>query len=275
VISAAWATRPVISRRDYCCAGAAQWLVDRLTRRGIILDRRAHLLVAAVPIWKQTHAIVEKLLPRANCEELRVDLANTSPVSRRARARARETAGNQRPWPADKVERWSIDRLIPYAKNARTHTDAQVAAIAASIKEWGTPCIYDAQGTLVGIPTPVGDLTRQVSGNWYQLGYLISGVEDFGLFYFASLDCTGQPFVQDFGQLPKPGTYDGHTLWSTAIGAIPAVFTWASYQYTDPKNGPTCQPYGPCGPQGQSCEATGSQAVKVETRQFYAPFTMR
>src|ERR1700720_448126 len=41
------------------------------------------------------------------------------------------------PWPADKVERWSIDRLIPYAKNARTHTDAQVAAIAASIKEWG------------------------------------------------------------------------------------------------------------------------------------------
>ena len=43
-------------------------------------------------------------------------------------------AGNQRPWPADKVERWSIDRLIPYAKNARTHTDAQVAAIAASIK---------------------------------------------------------------------------------------------------------------------------------------------
>ena len=34
-------------------------------------------------------------------------------------------------------------RLIPYAKNARTHTDAQVAAIAASIKEWGrtTPAL--------------------------------------------------------------------------------------------------------------------------------------
>jgi GAF domain-containing protein len=53
-------------------------------------------------------------------------VANTSPPSRRARARARVEAGNQRPWPADKVERWSIDRLIPYAKNARTHTDAQV-----------------------------------------------------------------------------------------------------------------------------------------------------
>jgi hypothetical protein len=61
--------------------------------------------------------------------------ANTSPPSRRARARVE--AGNQRPWPADKVERWAIDRLIPYAKNARTRTDAQIAAIAASVKEWG------------------------------------------------------------------------------------------------------------------------------------------
>src|ERR1700736_2478065 len=30
--------------------------------------------------------------------------ANTSPLSRRARARARVETGNQRPWPADKVE---------------------------------------------------------------------------------------------------------------------------------------------------------------------------
>jgi hypothetical protein len=58
---------------------------------------------------------------------------NTSPPSR-GRAHAREATGNQRPWPADKVERWAIDRLIPYAKNARTHSDAQIAAIAASIK---------------------------------------------------------------------------------------------------------------------------------------------
>src|ERR1700719_2226573 len=61
--------------------------------------------------------------------------ANTSPLSR-ARARGGGSE-NQRPWPADKVERWAIDRLIPYAKNARTHSDAQIAAIAASIKEWG------------------------------------------------------------------------------------------------------------------------------------------
>jgi hypothetical protein len=75
---------------------------------------------------------------------------NTSPVTR-ARARARETAGNQRPWPADKVERWPVDRLIPYAKNARTHSDAQIAAIAASIKEWGwtTPALVGEDGGLI------------------------------------------------------------------------------------------------------------------------------
>jgi hypothetical protein len=76
--------------------------------------------------------------------------ANTSPLPR-ARAPAREAAGNQRPWPADKVERWAIDRLIPYAKNARTHSDAQIAAIAASIKEWGwtSPALVGEDGGLI------------------------------------------------------------------------------------------------------------------------------
>ncbi|HXD13416.1 MAG TPA: ParB/Srx family N-terminal domain-containing protein [Xanthobacteraceae bacterium] len=40
---------------------------------------------------------------------------------------------------------------MPYAKNARTHTDAQVAAIAASIKEWGwtTPALVGEDGGLI------------------------------------------------------------------------------------------------------------------------------
>jgi hypothetical protein len=41
--------------------------------------------------------------------------------------------------------------LIPYAKNARTHTDAQVAAIAASIREWGwtSPALVGEDGGLI------------------------------------------------------------------------------------------------------------------------------
>ena len=77
--------------------------------------------------------------------------ANTSTVSARARARAESAMKIKGPWSADKVERWAIDRLIPYARNARTHTDAQIAAIAASIKEWGwtTPALVGEDGGLI------------------------------------------------------------------------------------------------------------------------------
>ena len=47
---------------------------DKRTRRLKLTRAGRALLIAAVPIWKQTRGIVEKLLPRANCEELRVDL---------------------------------------------------------------------------------------------------------------------------------------------------------------------------------------------------------
>ncbi len=46
-------------------------------------------------------------------------------------------AAPQQSWPADQVERWPVDKLVPYARNSRTHSDTQVAQIAASIKEWG------------------------------------------------------------------------------------------------------------------------------------------
>jgi site-specific DNA-methyltransferase (adenine-specific) len=53
--------------------------------------------------------------------------------------------------PADKVERWPLERLVPYAKNSRTHSDAQVAQIAASIREWGwtTPILVDEAGSII------------------------------------------------------------------------------------------------------------------------------
>lgn len=53
--------------------------------------------------------------------------------------------------PVDRAERWPIERLIPYARNARTHSDAQIAQIAASIREWGwtTPILADEDGTVL------------------------------------------------------------------------------------------------------------------------------
>jgi DNA modification methylase len=54
-------------------------------------------------------------------------------------------------WPADHVERWPLSRLIPYARNARTHSDVQVAQIAASIREWGwtVPVLVNEDGTII------------------------------------------------------------------------------------------------------------------------------
>jgi DNA modification methylase len=54
-------------------------------------------------------------------------------------------------WPADKVERRPISELIPYARNSRTHSDAQVAQIAASIREWGwtMPILVDEDGNVI------------------------------------------------------------------------------------------------------------------------------
>ncbi|WP_126284508.1 ParB/Srx family N-terminal domain-containing protein [Burkholderia stagnalis] len=49
------------------------------------------------------------------------------------------------------VEYRPLDALIPYARNARTHSDAQVAQIAASLREfgWTNPILIDDDGNVI------------------------------------------------------------------------------------------------------------------------------
>jgi ParB-like chromosome segregation protein Spo0J len=51
----------------------------------------------------------------------------------------------------DHLETIQIDALIPYARNSRTHSEAQVAQIAASIKEFGftSPILVDKDGGII------------------------------------------------------------------------------------------------------------------------------
>jgi DNA modification methylase len=51
----------------------------------------------------------------------------------------------------DQLETIQIDALIPYARNSRTHSDAQVAQIASSIKEFGftNPVLIDGVGGII------------------------------------------------------------------------------------------------------------------------------
>jgi ParB/RepB/Spo0J family partition protein len=52
---------------------------------------------------------------------------------------------------AKRIELWSIDRLIPYENNARTHSTEQVAQIAASIAEFGftNPILVDQNNGII------------------------------------------------------------------------------------------------------------------------------
>ncbi len=56
-----------------------------------------------------------------------------------------------RSWLAEKIEPWPTAKLIPYARNARQHSDAQVAQIAASIAEFGftNPILAGSDGVIV------------------------------------------------------------------------------------------------------------------------------
>lgn len=71
-----------------------------------------------------------------------------------AAAKSRRTAKNPPSvanWPADAVERRPVSGLVPYARNARTHSEGQVQEIARSIEEfgWTMPVLVDEIGGII------------------------------------------------------------------------------------------------------------------------------
>lgn len=52
---------------------------------------------------------------------------------------------------ARRIELWPLERLVPYARNARKHSSDQVAQIAASIAEFGfvNPILVDSRDGIV------------------------------------------------------------------------------------------------------------------------------
>ena len=54
-------------------------------------------------------------------------------------------------WFAERIEHWPTTKLLPYVRNARQHSDEQIAQIAASIAEFGfvNPILTGADGVLV------------------------------------------------------------------------------------------------------------------------------
>jgi len=47
------------------------------------------------------------------------------------------SARSTRPWPAERIERSAIERLIPYADDARLPSEADIDELANSLRQWG------------------------------------------------------------------------------------------------------------------------------------------
>ena len=54
-------------------------------------------------------------------------------------------------WAADKIESWPLKKLLPYAKNPRTHSAKQVDQIVRAINEygWTNPVLVDEKGSVL------------------------------------------------------------------------------------------------------------------------------
>jgi len=83
-------------------------------------------------------------------------MAKQKPDSPTHEAMRQATSGKfnsdgQRPAGNLAVEYRNIDALIPYVNNARTHSDEQIAQIAASIKEfgWTNPVLVDGDNGII------------------------------------------------------------------------------------------------------------------------------
>src|ERR1700693_5080374 len=67
-----------------------------------------------------------------------------------------------RPWPAERIEQWPIERLKPYANNPRLHSEADLDKIAAAIGKWGwtIPVLADEDGGLLAGHARIGAAAR-------------------------------------------------------------------------------------------------------------------
>ena len=80
---------------------------------------------------------------------------------------------------ASRIELWPLGRLKPYAKNARTHSDAQVAQIASSIVEYGftAPLLVSGEGDILAGHGRLAAAQKLAgfkvkNGRWYDCGTL-------------------------------------------------------------------------------------------------------
>ena len=93
------------------------------------------------------------------------------------------------------IEMLAVDRLVPYAKNAKKHDDRQVAAIAGSIREFGftNPVLIDGQDGII-------------AGHGRVLGARLAGLEEIPCIRLAHLtDAQRRAYILADNRLAEMG----------------------------------------------------------------------
>lgn len=103
-------------------------------------------------------------------------------------------------WPAEKIVKKPASELAAYEKNSRTHSEAQIKQIEASIQEWGwtMPILIDEKGTVLAgharlLAAEFGDLEA--------LGYNVE-LTGFTLDEIGKLDVSGEDGKTDPDAVP-------------------------------------------------------------------------
>jgi hypothetical protein len=126
------------------------------------------------------------------------------------------------------------------------------------------PCIYDAHGTIVGIPADPFHVDRQIGGTWYMLDVDQTGVQSNVLFFYTTADCTGQRYFDNIQMIPF-AWYDGSVIWIPDTRSTISA-KYHSYAYGTPLYCTAIDSYGPV-----LLQAAG----KGETRAFYGPLKVQ
>src|SRR5260370_38667720 len=110
---------------------------------------------------------------------------------------------------ATHIELWPIEKLVPYPRNPRTHSEAQIAQIAASIEEFGfnNPILVD---TKAGI----------IAGHGRVLGALTLGLTHVPVIVLDHLtDAQKRAYIIADNQLALNAGWD-ETLFTAELGAL-------------------------------------------------------
>lgn len=123
-------------------------------------------------------------------------------------------------------------------------------------------CAYDVHNTLVGVPLSDDTAVRNIKQNWYQLYMNRNGLSVNWLVYYKSNDCSDHPLIAT-ETFPPLVLYDGMSFWGALTGG--EIITVNSYEYGNP---PYCE-------KNFSSQANVAPAIRLETRTFYPPLTIR